>query len=191
MRSGALVSDSVVSDIVRERIDCIRCSSGFILDGFPRTRAQADRFEQLLAEEKLELDAVVTYQLPPSQIIARLSGRRTCERCKAIFHVLTKPSEIEGRCDQCGGKLYQRDDDGLESSKCAWKPTSVAARRWFAFMTISACLFRSMPRDRPRKFIREPWPPSRGQEAEMLLNFPSKMLWQSRPSHNLSAELPF
>ena len=115
MRSGALVPDTIVSEVVRERIDCIRCPGGFILDGFPRTLAQADLLQQLLDDEGLALDAVVNYELPQAEIIARLSGRRTCERCKAIFHVLTKPSLADGKCDQCGGKLYQREDDLPES----------------------------------------------------------------------------
>lgn len=115
MRSGALVPDNIVSEVVRERIDCIRCPGGFILDGFPRTLTQADLLQQLLEGEGLALDAVVNYQLPQAEIVTRLSGRRTCERCKAIFHVLTKPSRAEGKCDQCGGELYQRDDDRPES----------------------------------------------------------------------------
>ncbi len=111
MRHGALVADSIVSEIVRERIDCIRCPGGFILDGFPRTLAQAGLLQELMKEEGLALHAVINYEVPTAEIVTRLSGRRTCERCKAIFHVLTKPSRAEGKCDQCGGKLYQRDDD--------------------------------------------------------------------------------
>jgi adenylate kinase len=117
MRSGALISDSIVSEVVRERIDCIRCPGGFILDGFPRTLAQADLLKQLMEEEDLALDAVVNYELSQQEIVARLSGRRTCDRCKAIFHLLTKPPRLEGICDQCGGKLFQRDDDRPESIK--------------------------------------------------------------------------
>lgn len=117
MRRGALVADSVVSEIVRERIDCIRCGAGFILDGFPRTLAQADLLKQIMREEGLGLNAVINYVLPEAEVISRLSGRRTCERCKAIFHLVSKPSRIQGVCDKCGGKLYQRDDDRLESIK--------------------------------------------------------------------------
>jgi adenylate kinase len=111
MRHGALVPDAIVSDLVRERIDCLRCRGGFILDGFPRTLAQADLLKQLMEQEGLTLDAVVNYELPQMEIVSRLSGRRTCERCKAIFHLITKPPKVEGSCDQCGCRLYQREDD--------------------------------------------------------------------------------
>lgn len=117
MRGGALISDKIVTDVVRERIDCIRCRGGFILDGFPRTLTQADLLKKLLEQESLTLDAVINYELPQAEIVSRLSGRRTCERCKAIFHLLTKPPRAEGTCDQCGGGLYQRDDDRPESIK--------------------------------------------------------------------------
>jgi adenylate kinase len=117
MRHGALVPDAIVSDLVRERIDCLRCRGGFILDGFPRTLAQADLLKQLMEQESLTLDAVVNYELPQAEIVSRLSGRRTCERCKAIFHLITKPPKVEGTCDQCGGRLYQREDDNPGSVK--------------------------------------------------------------------------
>ena len=117
MRRGALVPDEIVSDVVRERIDCLRCRGGFILDGFPRTLAQADLLKQLMEQEGLRLDAVLNYELPQAEIVLRLSGRRTCERCKAIFHLVTKPPKVEGTCDQCGGRLYQREDDNPESVK--------------------------------------------------------------------------
>ena len=117
MKRGALVPDVIVSDVVRERIDCLRCRGGFILDGFPRTLAQADLLKQLMEQEGLTLDAVVNYELPLAEIVSRLSGRRTCERCKGIFHLVTKPPKVEGICDQCGGRLYQREDDNPASVK--------------------------------------------------------------------------
>lgn len=117
MRGGALVSDSIVSEIVRERVDCLRCPGGFVLDGFPRTLGQADLLQRLAKEERLTLDAVLNYRLPQLEIVARLSGRRTCESCKAIFHLITKPPRIDGMCDQCGGALYQREDDRPDSIK--------------------------------------------------------------------------
>jgi adenylate kinase len=115
MRGGALVSDSIVSEIVRERLDCLRCPGGFILDGFPRTIGQAELLQHLIKQERLALDAALNYELSQEEIVARLSGRRTCESCKAIFHLVTKPPRIDGMCDQCGGRLYQRDDDRPES----------------------------------------------------------------------------
>lgn len=117
MSGGALVSDAVVSEIVRERVECLRCPGGFILDGFPRTLGQADLLQHLLKQERLALNAVVNYELPHAEIVSRLSGRRTCESCKAIFHLISKPPRIDGSCDQCGGRLFQRDDDHPESIK--------------------------------------------------------------------------
>ena len=115
MKRGDLVPDTTVLDIVRERVACLRCDGGFLLDGFPRTVAQADALQQILTGEKIKLDAVISYELPLDEIVARLSGRRTCTKCKAVFHVTTLPSKQEGICDKCGGALIQREDDRPES----------------------------------------------------------------------------
>jgi len=115
MRRGELVCDDTVLDILRERAACLRCHVGFLLDGFPRTVAQAQALQQLLNEQSLTLHGVISYEIPVPQIIARLSGRRTCTNCKALFHVTARPSKVPGACDQCGGKLIQRDNDRPES----------------------------------------------------------------------------
>jgi adenylate kinase len=115
MRRGELVPDATVWEMVRERSACLRCRGGFILDGFPRTLGQAESLKQLLEEENLSLSAVVNYTLPLGEIVERLSGRRTCERCKAVFHVTRQPSRAGDACDRCGGHLYQREDDRPES----------------------------------------------------------------------------
>jgi adenylate kinase len=115
MTQGHLVPDEIVWQMVCERVTCLRCHGGFVLDGFPRTLAQADSLRKLMDKEQLKLDGVVNYVLPPSEIVARLSGRRTCEKCKAIFHVTSQPSRLQGICDHCGGRLYQREDDHPES----------------------------------------------------------------------------
>lgn len=117
MRRGELVPDATVWEMVRERSGCLRCSGGFILDGFPRTLAQAESLRQLMESEGLALSAVVSYDLPASEIVARLGGRRTCEQCKSVFHVTERPPQVEGVCDRCGGKLFQREDDRPESIK--------------------------------------------------------------------------
>jgi adenylate kinase len=117
MRRGALVPDTTVWEMVRERSGCLRCGGGFILDGFPRTLAQAESLRKLMVSEGLPLTAVVSYDLPASEIVARLGGRRTCEQCKAVFHITERPSKVEGSCDRCGGKLFQREDDRPESIK--------------------------------------------------------------------------
>ncbi len=115
MRRGELVPDVTVLELVRERVDCLRCRGGFILDGFPRTVSQAKAFEALMREENVSLAAVVNYELPLEFVISRLSGRRTCKQCKAIFHIVTQPSGRGQFCERCGGLLAQRDDDRPES----------------------------------------------------------------------------
>jgi adenylate kinase len=117
MRSGALVPDETVWEMVRERSGCLHCGGGFILDGFPRTLTQAESLKQLMHDEGLALTAVVNYDLPATEIVARLSGRRTCEQCRTVFHVTERPPSVEGVCDRCQGKLFQRDDDRPESIK--------------------------------------------------------------------------
>jgi adenylate kinase len=115
MQRGELVPDVTVLELVRERVGCLRCGGGFLLDGFPRTVAQAEAVTRLLQAEEVRLDAVVNYELPLEEIVARLSGRRTCARCKAVFHVSSRPPRRAGICDQCGGELIQREDDRPES----------------------------------------------------------------------------
>jgi adenylate kinase len=115
MRRGALVPDATVWEMVRERAACLRCRGGFILDGFPRTLAQAESLKELMERENLPLSAVVNYELPLPEIVERLSGRRTCENCTAVYHVTRQPSQADGVCDRCNGRLYQREDDRPES----------------------------------------------------------------------------
>ena len=115
MRKGELVPDETVLNVVRERVACLRCPGGFLLDGFPRTVAQAQALQDLLKGESLAIDAVLDYQLPLDEIVSRLSGRRTCTKCKAVFHVTGRPPKVAGVCDQCGGELIQREDDRPES----------------------------------------------------------------------------
>ena len=115
MRRGDLVPDSTVLDMVRERSACLRCRGGFILDGFPRTLDQAQSLSELLGAEKIPVTAVINYELTVSEIVARLGGRLTCEKCKAVFHATERPPKIAGSCDLCQGKLFQREDDRPES----------------------------------------------------------------------------
>jgi len=111
MRRGALVPDTTVLDLIRERKPCLRCRGGFLLDGFPRTVPQAEALDQLLADENIKLDAVLNYVLPLDVIVKRLSGRRTCQECKAVFHTTARPPKVADVCDFCGGVLIQREDD--------------------------------------------------------------------------------
>jgi adenylate kinase len=115
MRRGELVPDAIVLTLVSERTRCLQCCGGFLLDGFPRTIAQAEALEKLLKTQKVALTAVINYELSQEEIISRISGRRTCSNCKAVYHVVSRPPRAESVCDQCGGKLFQREDDRPES----------------------------------------------------------------------------
>lgn len=117
MKRGDLVPDSTVLDIVRERSRCLNCRGGFLLDGFPRTVPQAEALDALLEESRLRLDAVLNYVLPMNTIVNRLSGRRTCAGCKAVFHATARPPKVADVCDHCGGQLLQREDDRPEAIK--------------------------------------------------------------------------
>ncbi|HZL42641.1 MAG TPA: nucleoside monophosphate kinase [Verrucomicrobiae bacterium] len=115
MARGDLVADEIVLGLVTERAGCLRCRGGFLLDGFPRTVAQAEALDKVLETQKVTVDAVLNYDLPLEQIISRLNGRRTCSICKSVFHVDTRPPRTQGICDHCGAALYQREDDRMES----------------------------------------------------------------------------
>lgn len=115
MQRGELVPDTIVLNLVAERGRCLQCRGGFLLDGFPRTIAQAEALEKLLKKQDVALTAVLNYELPREEIISRISGRRTCSSCKAVFHLVSRPTRVDGVCDKCGGKLFQREDDRPES----------------------------------------------------------------------------
>ncbi len=111
MERGDLVPDETVLALIGERGRCLHCRGGFMLDGFPRTRPQAESIDALLARENLRLDAVISYELPAAEIVARISGRRVCPNCKAVFHITGRPPRTAGVCDKCNGALEQRPDD--------------------------------------------------------------------------------
>ena len=111
MRHGELVPDATVLNLIRERERCLRCRGGFLLDGFPRTVFQAEALDKLLAGMQIPLDAVIDYELPTDEIVVRLSGRRTCQDCQAVFHTTALPPRTKNVCDHCGGRLFHRDDD--------------------------------------------------------------------------------
>jgi adenylate kinase len=112
---GALVPDDVILNLVAQRIKESDCARGFVLDGFPRTVAQADGLQNILKSLGQELDSVLSVQVPPHIIVERLSGRRTCKNCGAMYHVNFNPSHREGVCDHCRGGLYQRNDDNPDT----------------------------------------------------------------------------
>ena len=115
MKRGELVPDETVLGIVRERVGCLKCGGGFLLDGFPRTVAQAEALDKLLGEQQIGLSAVLSYEMPIEQIVSRLGGRRTCAKCKAVYHVANKPPKQAGISDHCGGELIIREDDRPEA----------------------------------------------------------------------------
>lgn len=115
MDSGALVPDAVVIGIVEERIAQADCAPGFILDGFPRTVAQADALKEVLSGMKRGIDHVVSLSVDSKELLVRLTGRRACQKCGAVFHVSFAPPKQEGVCDACGGALFQREDDKEET----------------------------------------------------------------------------
>ncbi len=111
MDSGALVSDDIVIGILKDRIAEPDAKNGYILDGFPRTVAQAEALDSM----GVQIDKVLEIHVPDERIIARMSGRRVCEACGASYHIEYKPTKDEGVCDSCGGKTVQRADDAPET----------------------------------------------------------------------------
>ena len=111
MDKGRLVPDGVVVGMVEERVKKGDCTAGFILDGFPRTVAQADALEGTLQRMKKALSRVILVNVDEDELVKRLTGRRVCEKCGAGYHVIFDSPKQEGVCDKCQGKLYQRDDD--------------------------------------------------------------------------------
>ncbi len=117
MDKGALVPDTVVIGLVKERIQQKDCAKGYMLDGFPRNVSQAEALDKMLTELGQKIDAVVCIEVPNDELVARLTGRRTCRDCGAGYHVMFDPPKKEGVCDKCGGELYQRDDDNETTVK--------------------------------------------------------------------------
>ena len=115
MKRGDLVTDEIVIDLIRERDKCLHCPGGFMLDGFPRTVAQALALDRVLSAEAIQLDAVISYELPLTELVSRLSGRRVCPRCKSVYHVTSHPPKMAGFCNECRDPLVQRDDDKPEA----------------------------------------------------------------------------
>jgi adenylate kinase len=108
---GALVPDGLIVNLVAERLKEKDCEKGFLLDGFPRTIPQAESLDEILKRMGLNLNSVLSVQVPQKIIVERLAGRRTCRKCGALCHVIFNPPKQTGVCGRCGGELYQRDDD--------------------------------------------------------------------------------
>lgn len=115
MDSGNLVPDSVVLGMVEERLQQDDCKNGYILDGFPRNTAQAEALDEMLGKVGMSLDAALSVDVPLEDLMKRLTGRRTCKDCGQMYNIFYSAPATEGKCDKCGGELYQRDDDQEET----------------------------------------------------------------------------
>ena len=115
MDQGKLVPDSVVIGLVKEKLANPSCTNGFVLDGFPRTVLQAEELGKALASKAMALDRVVNFQVSREDVVRRLSGRRSCPKCQATYHVDFATPKVEGICDRCGESLVQRSDDRREA----------------------------------------------------------------------------
>lgn len=115
MDKGQLVPDEVVIGIVKDRLAQPDLEAGFIFDGFPRTMPQAQTLDELIDKLDISLDAVINISTSDDVVIERLAGRRSCRDCQTVYHVTYSPTKKTGVCDECGGELYQRDDDKEET----------------------------------------------------------------------------
>jgi adenylate kinase len=115
MEKGQLVPDEIILGMVKERLSQEDAQKGFILDGFPRTVAQAEALDKILEEMGKKIEYVLALIVPDEELVTRLTGRRTCKNCGMMYHIKFKPPKVEGKCDSCGGELYQRPDDNEET----------------------------------------------------------------------------
>lgn len=115
MDQGKLVPDEVTNPMVKSFIEKQDIKNGYLLDGYPRTLAQAQAFDSLVNGSELEIDKVLTLEIPFEKLAQRITGRRLCTGCDAIYHTEYHPPKVEGVCDICGSELYQRKDDTIES----------------------------------------------------------------------------
>lgn len=114
LQQGKLVPDELTIKMIKERLNEKDVAKGVILDGFPRTEAQAVALDKMLSETRKKVDLVVDLDSPKQEILDRIVTRRICQDCKAVYNTKLNKPKVEGICDKCGGKLYQRDDDTVE-----------------------------------------------------------------------------
>ena len=115
MEKGELVPDAVTIRVILERISAPDCAQGFILDGFPRTLEQAKALDEALMEKGKAIDVALYIEVSTPELVKRLSGRWICRNCQTPYHLINSPPKVPGRCDRCGGELYQRPDDSEEA----------------------------------------------------------------------------
>jgi len=114
MNAGKLVPDELTIELAQKRVGQADCRPGFIMDGYPRSAAQAAAFDQMLVQNKLTLDKAIYFAVAEDEVVKRLAGRRSCKACGAVYHLENSPPKTAGQCDQCGGELFQRPDDKEE-----------------------------------------------------------------------------
>lgn len=117
MERGALVPDEITIQMVLERISAPDCEKGVIFDGFPRNLKQAEALDKALVQQNSAIDKVVYIKVAEEELLERLSGRWICRKCQAPYHAVNSPPKVAGKCDRCGGELYQRADDTIETIK--------------------------------------------------------------------------
>ena len=121
MDRGELVPDELVVKMIEDRLGRPDARGGFVLDGFPRSVAQATALGAMLKRRKLAIDKVVAIMVPEAELVKRISGRRTCRQCGAMYHVTLDPPKKDGVCDRCGGELYQREDDSEQAVRTRFR----------------------------------------------------------------------
>jgi adenylate kinase len=117
MERGELVPDEVTIKMILQRIEMPDCVSGCLFDGFPRTLAQAEALDKGLADKGKSIDKVLYIKVSNEELLKRLGGRWLCQNCQTPYHLITAPPKVPGKCDKCGGELYQREDDKKETVK--------------------------------------------------------------------------
>lgn len=117
MEKGQLVPDEITIQMILERIGTLKSDQDFMLDGFPRTIEQAQALDKALAAESKAIDKVMYVKVEDEELLRRLSGRWICRQCQTPFHMVSSPPKVEGKCDKCGGELYQRADDTRETAE--------------------------------------------------------------------------
>ncbi len=117
MEVGKLVPDELTVSMVLERLKVTDCETGVVLDGFPRNLKQAEALDKALDEQNRAIDWVIYIKVSEEEVLRRLGGRWICRRCQSPYHATDSPPRIQGRCDRCGGELYQRSDDNIKTIK--------------------------------------------------------------------------
>jgi adenylate kinase len=117
MQKGELVPDEITIGMISERLKESDCKTGCIFDGFPRTLEQAQALDAMFNNQKRAVDKAIYIEVPEGDLLARLCGRWTCQKCQAVYHEVASPPKVKGKCDKCDGQLYQRPDDNEKTIK--------------------------------------------------------------------------